>query len=37
MDDVKQPPAEDTRTTRVTAEEALACMPRGAPASSRTG
>ncbi|WP_198377706.1 NADP-dependent malic enzyme [Neoroseomonas rubea] len=31
MDDVKQPPAEDTRTTRVTAEEALAMHAEGRP------
>ena len=31
MDDVKQPPAEDTRTTRVTAEEALALHAEGRP------
>ena len=31
MDDAKQPPAEDTRTTRVTAEEALALHTEGRP------
>ncbi|MBP0465930.1 NADP-dependent malic enzyme [Roseomonas sp. PWR1] len=31
MDDVKQPPAEDTRTTRVTGEEALAMHAEGRP------